>query len=208
MGEKKKYILKNVGELYLKFGIRSVTMDNVASEFGVSKKTLYQFFADKADLVGQVVDYHLTNPCFDFNAPGNGNAIDRYFALRRHIITIMRHFNNNIEFDLKKQYPDIYCKVHQMKRERIFEGTKRNIEEGMAEGLFRRGLDAALIAKLHIGRMLFTLNPENEVFQEDELKDISLFDRVIDYHMHAICAPAGLAYYKKQLNKIHNEVKN
>ena len=59
MEEKKLHIIKNVGLMYLKFGIRGVTMDDVAAEFGISKKTLYQYFSDKQDLVSQVVNYFL-----------------------------------------------------------------------------------------------------------------------------------------------------
>ncbi len=208
MEEKKQFILKNVGNLYFKHGIRGVTMDDVASEFGISKKTLYQFFNDKKDLVRQAVDYYLKNPAFYFHQQHSGNAIDRIFTLRTHLLQILKHFNNNLEFDLKKQYPDMYKKVHQFKRERIFNDTIKNVEDGIKEGLFRQELEPELIAKLQVGRMLFTLNPDNEIFKESELSNIELFDKVVDYHMHAICTEKGITYYKEQLNKFQNEKQN
>lgn len=205
MEEKKLYILKNVGKLYLKYGIRSVTMDDVASEFGISKKTLYQYFKDKEDLVSQVVDYYLENPMFDLNKSGEQNPIDRYFRLREHINKILKYFNNNIEFDLKKQYPQLFKKVHKIKREKIFLSTIQSLKEGIDTGYFREDLDIELIAKLQVGRMLYTLNPENEIFSESDVASIELFDKVIDYHMHAICTEKGILYFKKRLNKIKNE---
>lgn len=205
MEDKKLHILKNVGILYLKFGIRSVTMDDVASEFGISKKTLYQYFKDKEDLVSRVVEYYIENPIFDLSAKGNGNAIDRYFYLRNHINKILRYFNNSIEFDLKKQYPKLYKKVHKMKRGKIYSSTVSSLEDGIKEGFFREDLDVELIAKLQVGRMLFTLNPENEIFTEREVANIDLFDRVMDYHMHAICTIEGIKYFKQQLNNVQNE---
>ncbi len=208
MEDKKLHILKNVGKLYLKFGIRSVTMDDVAHEFGISKKTLYQYFRDKADLVSQVVDFYLKNLMSDVDASREENAIDFYFALRSHISKILKYFNNNIEFDLKKQYPQLFKKVHKIKREKIFINTVLNINKGMETGFYRKGLDVEMLAKLQVGRMLYTLNPENEIFTEREVATIELFDKVIDYHMHAICTEKGLKYFKKQLNKIQNEVKN
>lgn len=208
MEEKKQHILKHVGELYLKFGIRSVTMDDVASEFGMSKKTLYEYFKDKAELVSQVIDFYLENPKFNLNETENGNAIDSYFALRAHVVNILKYFNNNIEFDLKKQYPSLYCRVHKFKRERIFKSTVSNIERGIKDGVYRDKIDVELIAKLQVGRMLYTLNPENEIFNEAEITNIDLFDKVIDYHMHAICTPKGIEYFRKQLNKTTNEDKN
>ena len=208
MEEKRLHILKNVGKLYFKFGIRSVTMDDVASEFGISKKTLYQYFKDKADLVSQVVDFYIKNPMFELNVEANGNAIDRYFALRTHISKILKYFNNNIEFDLKKQYPLLHKKVHEQKREKIFNSTVVSVRDGISSGLFREGLEVELIAKLQVGLLLFTLNPENEIFTDSELATIELFDKVMDYHMHAICTEKGIKYYTKQLNDIKNEDKN
>ena len=205
MEEKKLHIIKNVGKLYLKFGIRSVTMDDVASEFGISKKTLYQYFRDKADLVSQVVDYYLENPMFNLNTSESGNAIDHYFELRDHINKILKYFNNNIEFDLKKQYPQLYKKVHVRKREKIFSSTVLSLNSGISAGYFRSEMDVELVAKLQVGRILFTLNPENEIFTESEVAKIDLFDSVINYHMHAICTDKGIKYFKKQLNKVQNE---
>ena len=205
MEDKKLHIIKNVGKLYLRFGIRSVTMDDVAQEFGISKKTLYQYFIDKKDLVSQVVDYYLENPMFDLNEDGDGNAIDRYFCLREHINKILKYFNNHIEFDLKKQYPQLYKRVHKKKREKIFSTTVLSINAGVAEGLFRNDLDIELIAKLQVGRMLFTLNPDNEIFTDSEVAKIDLFDKVMDYHMHAICTQKGIEYFKEQLNNIQDE---
>jgi len=208
MEEKKIHIIQSVGKLYLRFGIRSVTMDDVAREFGVSKKTLYQFFTDKADLVAQVIDYYIKNPAFNLNDVNNGNAIDSFFSLRAHIVNVLKYFNNNIEFDLKKLYPRLYQKVHLVKRERIFSSTVENIQKGIETGLFRSDLDVDLVAKLQVGRMLFTLNPEYEIFTEREVLSIEVFDKVMEYHMYAICTEKGIKYFTKQFNNIENENKN
>ncbi len=208
MEDKKIFILKNAGKLYLKHGIRGVTMDDIALEFGISKKTLYQFFRNKKDFVQQVVGFYLQNPEFRLHRQDSGNAIDRIFAVRKHVIEILKHYNNNLEFDLKKNYPELYKKVHQFKRERIFNDTHRNIEAGKKEGIFRPEIDPELIANLQVGRMLFVLNPENEIFTEDEISSIDLFDKIMDYHLHAICTEKGLTYYKQKLNKIQNEEQN
>lgn len=206
MEDKKLHIIKNVGKLYLKFGIRSVTMDDVAQEFGISKKTLYHYFIDKKDLVSQVIDYYLENSMFEFNEAREGNAIDYYYCLREHISEILKYFNNNnIEFDLKKQYPRLYKRVHIRKREKIFRDTVLTINKGITEGLFRSDLDVELIAKLQVGRMLYTLNPDNEIFTDSEVAKIDLFDKVMDYHMHAICTPKGIEYFKEQLKSIQDE---
>jgi hypothetical protein len=82
------------------------------------------------------------------------------------------------------------------------------MEDGIREGLFRAGLSPEFIAKLQVGQMLYTLNPEKGVFNENETATIELFDQIMDYHMHAICTGEGLDYYRKQLNRIQNEEKD
>jgi AcrR family transcriptional regulator len=208
MEEKKLHIIKNVGLMYLKFGIRAVTMDDVATEFGISKKTLYQYFSDKADLVSSVVDYFLENAELDLSSHNHENAIDYIIAVRSHVANILKFYNNNIEFDLKKLYPELYKKVHEAKRQRIFESTIENLKHGMEQGLYRSDLEPYFIAKLQVGRMLYTLNPEYKVFEEYEVNSLSFFDSITNYHMHAICTEKGINYYKKQLNKVQNEDKN
>ena len=207
MEDKKEFFLKNAGELYMRFGIRAVTMDDVAAEFGISKKTLYQYFKDKEDLVHQVIEYYLENPIFNLNKEGLGNAIDRIIALRKHVSQIIKHYNNHLEYDLKKTYPMLYKKVYDFKRQRIYSDTVRNISDGMKSGLFRKDLNPDFIAKIQVGRMLYTCNPDNQIFDAHELATIQLFDEVMDYHMHAICTEEGKAYYQKQLKNIQNEEK-
>ncbi len=205
MEDKKLHILQNAGKLYLKFGIRSVTMDDVAREFGISKKTLYTYFVDKENMVGQVIDFYLNKPDFNLSRNCPGNAIDHFFEIRKHVIRTLKYFNNNLEHDLKKLYPELYKKVHTFKRERIYSNTVKNFVDGVKEGLYRSELDPVMVAKLQVGRMLYSLNPDNEVFSETELSSIELFDKIIDYHMHAICTDKGITYFKEQLNKIQNE---
>ena len=208
MEEKKLHIIQNVGQMYLKFGIRAVTMDDVASEFGISKKTLYQYFSDKEDLVSHVVDFFLESSTLDFKNKPAENAIIGMFIVRSHVANILKIYNNNIEFELKKSYPTLYKKVHDEKRQRIFDNTIENLKQGISQGFYRNELDPQFIAKLQVGRMLYTLNPDYGIFEDYEVNTIALFDNMMDYHMHAICTEKGLEYYQKQLNRIQNEDKN
>ena len=207
MDQKRINIIKSVGRLYHRYGVKSVTMDDVALDLGISKKTLYQFFNDKETLVREVISYHMENPEFNLNEVGSGNPIDRLFALRNHLAGVLKVYNNNLEYDLRKQYPDIYSKFSDFKRQKIFTDTIMNMEEGQKQGLFRNDINTDVIARLLVGRMLFTMNPEQGIFDESELASIDLFDKVMDYHMHGICTEKGLDYYKKQLNNLKNEKK-
>lgn len=208
MDEKQLNIINAVGKLYLRFGIKSVTMDDVASECGVSKKTLYQYFSDKEDLVTQIINFYLQKPEYKLEKNNAENAIDSMFLVRQHVNSIFKFYNNNIEYDLKKLYPKLHKKIHDEKRQRIYLNTLSNIEAGKKQGYYRKDTNADVVAKLQVGRMLFTLHPDNQIFEEHEISSMSVFDDIMDYHMHAICTPKGLEYYKKQLIKIQHEENN
>ncbi len=206
MKDKKAYILEQVGQLYLRHGIRSVTMDDVAAELGISKKTLYQYFRDKADLVGAVVDsYLMKDEVFHCQENKSLNAIDKILWIRKHISEMLKIVHNNMEYDLRKSYPDVYRQITDYKRKRIYQDNLTVMNQGKAEGLFREELDSDLMARIVVGRFLLVFNPDNEIFTDEEVRNISLFDEMVDYHFHGVCTEEGLKYYKQQLNNVQNE---
>ncbi len=183
-------------------------MDDVAAEFGISKKTLYQYFKDKKDLVTQVVAFFLEESGKTFKEMADNNAIDSMFLIRKHVAFIFKFYNNGIEKDLRKYYPELYKKVNEVKRERIFTNTIANLKLGMEQGVYRTDIDPYFIAKLQVGRMLYTMNPDFGIFEEYEVNSLAFFDGMMDYHMNAICNDKGKKYYRKQLNKVQNEENN
>ncbi len=106
-------ILGKVSELYRKYGIKSVTMDDVSHELGISKKTLYQYVADKSELVEKVVEY--TRVC-NFSSMHeidefSGNAIEQLIEVSQKVNTLMKDHSPAYEYDLKKYYPEIFNKL-------------------------------------------------------------------------------------------------
>ena len=206
MEDKKQFILEQAGKLYLKHGIRSVTMDDVASELGISKKTLYQFFKDKEDLVDEVVsDSLMKDDEFHSAESMSLNAIDRIFWIREHMNEMLKLMHNNIEYDLKKGYPKVYKKITKYKWKRTYEDHLLIMNQGKKEGLFRAELNSDVLARITVGRFLLIFNPDNGIFSDEEVRDIRLFDQLLDYHFHGVCTEKGLKYYKQQLNNVQNE---
>ncbi len=206
MEERKENILEQIANLFFRYGIRSVTMDDIANEIGISKKTLYQYFKDKEDLVWQFVEiYFLNNKCFRVVEEPGLNAIDRVLKIRERMLKIFKLLQNNLEFDLRKSYPQIYRKIVDFKREKVYEDNFSVMEQGVKEGLFREDIDVDFLSRLAVGRFLLVFNPDHGIFSEEETHRIELFDKVIDYHFHGICTENGLEYYKQQLNNVQNE---
>lgn len=201
--EKRTFILDQAAQLFFRHGVKSVTMDEIAGQSGISKKTIYLFFKDKEELVEEFVDtYFIKNPNFCNPNSEGMNAIDRIFAFRARVVEISTLIKNNLEFDFKRAYPRIYARMEEYKRELIYNSEFSITEQGKTEGLFRPELDSDFVARISVGRSLFTLNPENGLFNDFEYRSLDVFDQIVDFQMHAICTPVGLDYYKQQLTKL------
>ena len=204
-GRKERIYFEECWQALSQVWIRSVTMDDIARELGISKKTLYDFFRDKEELVDQSINYHMKNPIVDFNCYGDINAIDKFFLYREHGFKMLKLYNNKIDFDLKRLYPKINKKLQEGKKKKIYDQNLEILEQGIKEGLFRDGLNIDIISRLLVGRILLILNVDNGIFRDEEIRSEKIFDALMDYHLHAICTEKGLQYYKQKLNNVQNE---
>src|SRR5210317_138115 len=150
MDDKLKNILIRVYQLYNRFGIKSVTMDDVARELGISKKTLYQWVKDKADLIDKVVsfnnDFHREN-IYKIVAEKH-NAIEELLEVNKYMNKMLKEQNPTFDYDLKKYYPEIHSKLLQDSRQRMYESIRRNLIKGQKEGLYRKKMDIDIISRL------------------------------------------------------------
>jgi AcrR family transcriptional regulator len=195
-------ILKKVSVLYRKYGIKSVTMDDVAHELGVSKKTLYQFVSDKTELVKMVVEH--VRQC-NFSIMKNSdtkelNAIEELIEVSQHVSRLMKDHSPSYEYDLKKYYPDIYKNLMSARRKLMYESMISNIRKGKKEGIYREELDEKIIAKLHLLRVENLQS--NEIFDEEEKHSSKFFREVFVYHIHGLATDEGLKVFRRNLHKL------
>ena len=143
MNEKRQEIVEKVRDLYHSYGIRSVTMDDVVREMGISKKTLYQYFKDKTELVNAVVDCdsEMKHIEHDESIKGASNAIEKMLGFYDFQMKMIRDYNPSMIFDLKKYYPKVHRKLVDIKRNRIYNEMLANLKQGKAEGLYRQEMD-------------------------------------------------------------------
>jgi DNA-binding XRE family transcriptional regulator len=204
MNEELKNILLKVRELYTKYGIKSITMDDVATELGISKKTLYQYVTDKDDLVGKFIDNEITLrqeqicKCFktDFN------AIEELFEISIFMNKLMRDQNPATEHDLKKYYPQHFQKSVKARREGIYDYILLNLKKGVNEGLYRKELDREVIAKLYLWRVENI--SINDMFTVEEFTSIKLFLEVLTYHIRGIASEKGITVLEKKIKELES----
>ena len=202
MDEKLKKILDSISILFIKYGIKSVTMDDISSHLGMSKKTLYTYFDDKKDLVQKIVTYHINfhNSKFKQTADKGENAIDVLLNASRNLVQFLEEFTPTVCYDLKKYYPEINKILSEHKGKHIFDNVKLNILKGIQEGLYRKDINPEIIARIYVTRIETIFN--NEIFPLDKFSLIQLFDEAFKYHIHGIANNKGLEYYEKKLKNV------
>lgn len=195
-------ILLKVGELYNKYGIKSVTMDDLARELGISKKTLYQYFENKNDLVSKVLDYNLEkrNCSFKELHEKNINAVEELLEVGIQVIKSTKDYNASIEYDLKKYYPNLYTRLHNIRKKKMYEAVLQNVEKGKKEGLFRDDLDNEIIAKMQTSRFLSM--GDDEYFSPDDIFKPKTILELFIYHIRGIANSKGIEVLEKTLQKI------
>lgn len=202
MNDELKNIMSKVRELYMKYGIKSITMDDVARELGISKKTLYQYVNDKNDLVGKFVDNEIDQrqkeicKCFRIGF----NAIEELFEISMFMNDMIKKLNSATEYDLKKYYPSHYEKAINAKREGIYNYILVNLKKGINEGLYRKELNKEVIAKVYLWRS------ENahldELFTVEEFTSKKLFIELLTYHIRGIATEEGIHVLENKLKEL------
>ena len=207
MDEKLELILSESLRLFKKNGIRSVTMDDVSKELGMSKKTIYQHFANKTELVEKVLNLMLereSTVCVSEEEIAKMNAIDILLAVSRNVSKQMKDLNPINAFELQKYYPAIFREFVIKKRDHVFETVKQNFAQGISEGIYRNDLDIDLVARLYIQKLIDVHDPEflssvNFGFEK-------VFQVMFDNHIRGIANAEGLAYYEKQTKMLNNNI--
>lgn len=202
MNQELENILKKVGELYQKYGIKSVTMDDVARELGISKKTLYLYVENKNDLVSKVLDYILEQGNCDIKelTDKEHNAVEELIEVGIHIIKSIKNYNPSTEYDLKKYYPELYTKMQNVRQEKMYTAIVNNIKKGKEEGLFRANLDDEIIAKMQTSRFM-NMGSDEFMNAEEMLKPQYILELFI-YHIRGIANKKGIEVLEKTLENI------
>jgi len=202
MSNKKAEIVEKIHSLYHKYGIRSVTMDDVVHELGISKKTLYQYFTDKTELVSAVMDraYEIRKKEMAAAMKNRKNAIEEMLFYYELQLKMIKDYKPTLLYDLKKYYPEIYEKVTDRKRKHIYESVLYNLKRGKKEGLYRSELDEEILARLNLMRIegIMSLG----IFTLDEITSGEFFREVFTYHMYGIVNDKGRKILEKNIDKL------
>ncbi len=198
-------ILKGAASLFMRIGIKSVSMDDIARELGVSKKTIYKHFADKRDLVSKVLEEDIrqdTKACLACYS-SNSNAIQKMIDISRHISRQHKDLNPTVIFDVQKYYPSAWAKMEEYQTKFISSIIIQNIEEGQNEALYRKEIEPKIAAAMYGTLMQGMMQ---QLIQRDNNYDFkTLHLQMVSYHLFGICTQEGRSYLEQHINEITNE---
>ncbi len=194
----KDKIIAKATDMFLKLGFKSVTMDDIASEMCISKKTIYKYFCNKELLITEGSNsvheqiYNGINSIIDKKF----NAIEENFEIRKMFREMFQSTDTSPIYQLKKHYPSIYETVISREIEQCISVFKQNTIKGIEQGFYRKETQIDSIVKFYY-TLIFNINEttqkENDVFK--------LEMQALEYHTRAIATPKGLIELEKQLNK-------
>ena len=196
----KEKIIAKASELFLKLGFKSVTMDDIAGEMCISKKTIYKYFCNKEVLIEESTSmvHKQVHEVIDTIVAKDYNAIHENFEIRE---SFRDMFKNNTDtspiYQLKKHYPEIYQNILSYEIDQCSQYFRENIEKGMREKLYREELNIDVYVKFYY-TLIFHIN-ENTV-SEREAQKIEL--EAQEYHTRAMATEKGILELEKQLKKI------
>ncbi len=203
MDEKYELILRKSALVFMKYGIRSISMDDICRELSISKKTLYQFVESKNDLVEKILDYVLieSHRCDQLKT---GNAIDKILEVSKHVFETLRNFNPAVTFDLQKFYPEQYRKIQQKHHDIVYRDTVENIKAGIEEGLYRENIEVELEAHLYANKLEQITSIE--FMSTHEFSFEKIFAVMFEGHIRSIANPKGIEYFENKKNSLNYNI--
>lgn len=197
--EAKEHLLQTANRLFRSYGIRSVTMDDVAKEAGMSKKTIYLHVEDKNQLVAELMGFVLDTQRKEIEkqTANTKNAVEEILQ----VIQCMQHmganFNPVLFYDLQKYYPQVWLQFKEFKDRFIFEKVRTNLKKGISEGLYRKEIQVDIIAKMRTEQVGIAMNPA--FFPSEEFKPWEVMQQLTDHYIHGIVTLKG----HKLINKFY-----
>ncbi len=192
--------IERVEKLFMRFGIKSITMDDVAAELGISKKTLYQMVESKDDLVIKVLEQHISrekSQCIGLSATAP-NALEEIFIIMDSNSQEMAQMKTNIINDLQKYHRPAWELIQNFHYDFVYQVIRENLQRGRKEGLYREDFDIDMIAKLHLATAFNMFDPT--LFPDGNTERVVLFNEYMLHYLHGIVSPKGLTYLQQKFS--------
>lgn len=196
-----KELFEKVSHLFMHYGIKSMTMDEVARQLGISKKTLYQFVDNKKDLVKKIMEQHVDCERCHLEEVFKccENAIDEMMEVSKQVSGQMKEMHPSILFDMKKYHPEAFQVLVRHKDEFVRKCIHKNLENGVKEGYYRTNLNTEVVADFYLSMVGAMINSENVSSTKPSFAEVH--GEMMRYHLQGIASTKGREYLKQKFNQ-------
>ena len=197
---KEKIIYKSE-ELFLTLGFKNVTMDDIASALGISKKTIYTHFSNKTELVSAVTFSVLEQIYLGIEQINKKaiNPIEELYDIKMFLINYLKNERVSAQYQLKKYYPKIFDQLQIKKFKKMHSSVENSLKKGVELNLFRSEIDTAFISRVYFVGM--TGIRDTSVFSEAMFDKKYLMESYLEYHLRAIVTESGLQLLDNYIKK-------
>ncbi|MAO10263.1 MAG: TetR family transcriptional regulator [Flavobacteriaceae bacterium] len=200
---KEKIIIK-AAEMFLSLGFKSVTMDDISHEMGISKKTIYTHFKNKTELVKESVlmVFEGISCGIDNILLEKKDPIEELYEIKKFVMLQLKNEKSSPQYQLQKYYPEVYSMIKAKKYANMAACTVENLKRGVEKGVYRKNIDVDFISKLYFSG-IDSINDET-LFPVSQFSKTQLMEDYLEYHLRGIVTSKGL----QTLNKFINENSN
>lgn len=192
-------ILEKATEMFLNYGFKSVTMDDISKELGISKKTIYTHYKNKTALIEDTTMhvFESISTGIDAICSLNKNPIEEFFAIKTFVMKILKDEQTSPQYQLQKYYPNLF-KTLKLKQFKIMQDcVAQNLQKGIEQGLFRTDIDINFITRIYFMGIIGI--KDEETFPHTTFTPTYLLNSFLEYHIRAIATTKGLEIMTKNL---------
>lgn len=198
--EIKERILEGTRELFFMYGIRSVTMDDIAKHLSISKKTIYESFSDKDEIVNKLIIQSIEVNLKELKKIENKSkdAVQEMIFIMNHISEMFSKINPNLIYDLQKYHSSAWKAFQSFKQDSMMRLFSDNLKKGINQGYYRKNINVPILSQLRVEEVTLAMNPLVFSPERYSLKEVQV--SLLDHFLHGITTLNG----HKLLNKYKN----
>ena len=202
--EIKERIIAKAREQFFRYGVKSVTMDDIAGELGISKKTIYQHFEDKDAIVHQLMMAEMANDMCEWNDldGSSNNVIEKIVKSMDIIRKAFAEINPSAFFDIKKYHPKTWQLFQDHKQNFVMDSIRKELLQGIEEGFFRADIKVEILVRMRLEQIEIGFDPH--LFPPNKFSLIEVELTLLDHYIRGILTPKGLEVYQEFMHNALN----
>ena len=193
-------ILLGAREMFLNFGFKSITMDDIAQSMGISKKTIYTHFNNKSDLINSVTEDLFNTICtgIDLIHEQQKNPIIELFEIKKFVMKNLNNEKSSPQYQLQKYYPKTFKWLKEQQFNVMQSCIEENLQLGIEKGFYRENIDFDFITRIYFHGLNGVR--DNDIFPLPNYPVLKLMNQYLEYHLRGICTEKGIKELEKQLH--------